>query len=128
MLLRAPSRAAVQGGHKALVFCQTQQMLDIIEKMVGGLGLAYHRMDGSTGVALRMHLMDDFNTNPAIHVFLLTTKASGKGKDLTLAGAGARLATPLRAAALDARSSSLLRRAHVVMEPHACRWAGWAST
>lgn len=30
-------------GHKTLVFCQTQQMLDIVEKMAGQLGLAYHR-------------------------------------------------------------------------------------
>ena len=26
------------GGHKALLFCQTQQMLDIVEKMVIGCG------------------------------------------------------------------------------------------
>ena len=30
-------------GRKTLVFCQTQQMLDIVEKMVGRLGLKYHR-------------------------------------------------------------------------------------
>lgn len=31
-------------------------------------------MDGSTTIAVRARLMDDFNTNPAIAVFLLTTK------------------------------------------------------
>lgn len=42
-----------EGGHKALVFTQTQQMLDIVEKMVVARGYAYHRMDGSTSVAVR---------------------------------------------------------------------------
>lgn len=32
-----------QGGHKALLFCQTQQMLDIIEKQVTAMKLTYHR-------------------------------------------------------------------------------------
>ena len=38
-------------GHKALLFCQTQQMLDILERAVAVLGMRYHRMDGSTPVA-----------------------------------------------------------------------------
>jgi DNA excision repair protein ERCC-6 len=31
------------GGHKALLFCQTRQMLDICEKLVTQLKLTYHR-------------------------------------------------------------------------------------
>jgi hypothetical protein len=31
-------------------------------------------MDGSTSVALRARLIDDFNSNPAVPLFLLTTK------------------------------------------------------
>ena len=31
-------------------------------------------MDGSTSIAVRSRLMDDFNTNPDVFVFLLTTK------------------------------------------------------
>lgn len=46
------------------MFAQTQQMLDIIEKMVEGAGYRYHRMDGTTPVAQRSKLMDDFNHNP----------------------------------------------------------------
>lgn len=45
------------------MFCQTQQMLDILEKFAGQAGYAYHRMDGSTTVSVRARLIDDFNCN-----------------------------------------------------------------
>jgi DNA excision repair protein ERCC-6 len=51
-------------GHKVLLFTQTQQMLDIIEKHVVEVGYSYHRMDGNTPIASRGRLMDDFNINP----------------------------------------------------------------
>ena len=41
-------------GHRALVFTQTQQMLDILEALCCRLGLVYRRMDGNTNVAGRM--------------------------------------------------------------------------
>ncbi len=46
------------------MFTQTQQMLDILEKFAGRQGYTYHRMDGSTSIAMRARLMDDFNNNP----------------------------------------------------------------
>jgi len=73
------------GGHKALLFTQTQQMLDIMERCVQSAGMAYHRMDGSTNVAARARLVDDFNDNPGIFVFLLTTKVGGVGINLAAA-------------------------------------------
>jgi DNA excision repair protein ERCC-6 len=51
-------------GHKVLLFTQTQQMLDIIERHVLEAGYSYHRMDGSTPIGSRGRLMDDFNGNP----------------------------------------------------------------
>ena len=70
-------------GHRALLFTQTQQMLDILERSVQNAGMAYHRMDGSTAVGARARLVDDFNDNEAIFVFLLTTKVGGIGINLT---------------------------------------------
>lgn len=72
-----------QQGHRALLFTQTQQMLDILERCVQGAGHSYHRMDGSTPVSLRARLVDDFNTNERVFVFLLTTKVGGLGINLT---------------------------------------------
>ena len=73
-----------QGGHKVLLFTQTQQMLDIIEKLVvSKQEWKFHRMDGSTPVAARSRLMDDFNNNPEVFIFLLTTRVGGLGVNLT---------------------------------------------
>lgn len=70
-------------GHRALLFTQTQQMLDIVEKAVQNAGMRYHRMDGSTAVSARARLVDDFNDNASVFVFLLTTKVGGVGINLT---------------------------------------------
>jgi hypothetical protein len=53
----------------------------------------YHRMDGSTAVGVRARLVDDFNNNDSVFVFLLTTKVGGLGINLT--GADRCVAYPL---------------------------------
>ena len=78
-----PSHVYAAHHNRVLVFTQTQQMLDIMEKTVQSLGMTYHRMDGGTSVAVRARLVDDFNTNPTIFLFLLTTKVGGLGVNLT---------------------------------------------
>ena len=66
-----------------MLFTQTQQMLDILEKAMQEGEYRYHRMDGTTPVSIRSRLVDDFNTNEGIFVFLLTTKVGGLGINLT---------------------------------------------
>ncbi|CAI6340204.1 unnamed protein product [Periconia digitata] len=74
----------VKGGHKTLLFAQHRIMLDILEKYVSRLpGVNYRRMDGDTPIKRRQDLVDEFNKNPDIHVFLLTTKVGGLGVNLT---------------------------------------------
>ncbi|KAK4237286.1 hypothetical protein C8A03DRAFT_16163 [Achaetomium macrosporum] len=71
-------------GHKTLLFCQGVQMLDIIEAFVQRLdNIKYLRMDGKTPVKQRQTLVDQFNTDPELDVFLLTTKVGGLGVNLT---------------------------------------------
>ncbi|KAL2256949.1 hypothetical protein VTK26DRAFT_861 [Humicola hyalothermophila] len=71
-------------GHKTLLFCQGVQMLDIIEAFVQRLdSIRYLRMDGKTPVKQRQSLVDQFNTDPELDVFLLTTKVGGLGVNLT---------------------------------------------
>ena len=70
-------------GHRALVFSQTQQMLDILEAAVAAAGYVYRRMDGTTPVSHRMRLIDEFNSDARVFVFLLTTKVGGLGVNLT---------------------------------------------
>lgn len=71
-------------GNKTLLFAQHRIMLDILEKFIGFLGgFNYRRMDGTTPIHTRQGLVDEFNNNPAAHVFLLTTKVGGLGINLT---------------------------------------------
>lgn len=71
-------------GHKTLLFSQGVQMLDILEEFVKRLGgFNYLRMDGGTAIKNRQTLVDQFNNDPDMHVFLLTTKVGGLGVNLT---------------------------------------------
>ncbi|KAJ3040529.1 hypothetical protein HK097_002544, partial [Rhizophlyctis rosea] len=70
-------------GHKALVFCQTRQMQDILEKFVQSEGYRYRRMDGATPIRNRIAMVDEFNAKEDLFVFLLTTKVGGLGINLT---------------------------------------------
>nr|KMM69324.1 DNA repair and recombination protein RAD26 [Coccidioides posadasii RMSCC 3488] len=71
-------------GHKTLLFAQHRIMLDILEKFIKSLtGFNYRRMDGNTPIKVRQGMVDEFNNDPDIHVFLLTTKVGGLGVNLT---------------------------------------------
>ncbi|KAK5189122.1 DNA repair protein rhp26, partial [Cryomyces antarcticus] len=73
-----------KNGHKTLLFAQHRIMLDILEKFIRELGgFNYRRMDGNTSIKDRQSLVDEFNNNPDLHVFLLTTKVGGLGVNLT---------------------------------------------
>ncbi|KAJ6260591.1 DNA repair and recombination protein RAD26 [Drechslerella dactyloides] len=68
---------------KCLIFSQGTQMLDILEKFVKNLGYSYMRMDGGTEIKTRQAMVDRFNTDQTLQVFLLTTKVGGYGLNLT---------------------------------------------
>jgi SWI/SNF-related matrix-associated actin-dependent regulator 1 of chromatin subfamily A len=74
-------------GHRALIFSQSTQMLDILEEFVGdgpgGLGLTHLRLDGSTPVADRQAMIDKYQRSDEVFVFLLSTRAGGQGINLT---------------------------------------------
>lgn len=72
-------------GHRVLVFSQFTMMLDVIEKYLEIRGYTYCRLDGSTAVNERQEMIDDYNTNKEIFLFLLSTKAGGMGINLTAA-------------------------------------------
>lgn len=51
-------------------------MLSIIEEMVVKAGYTYRRMDGSTRIATRGKIIDEFNQKANVFLFLLTTKVA----------------------------------------------------
>lgn len=71
-------------GHRTLLFSQTRQMLDILERFVRRLpNVQYRRMDGGTPIGIRQTLVDEFNNTASIDLFLLTTRVGGLGINLT---------------------------------------------
>ena len=73
----------VDGEHRTLLFCQSTQMLDIIQDFFRQWQFSSIRLDGSTPPSLRPDLVREFNGNPAIQCFLISTKAGGTGLNLT---------------------------------------------
>lgn len=72
-----------KAGSRVLLFSQTRTMLDILEMFVKDKGYSSLRMDGTTAVGSRMHLIDKFNSDETVFVFLLTTRVGGLGVNLT---------------------------------------------
>lgn len=74
---------AANGGHKILLFSGYTSMFEIIEKELKQKNISYFKLTGSTKVEERIKLVDEFNENPDIKVFLISLKAGGTGLNLT---------------------------------------------
>eukprot|EP01027_Heterolobosea_sp_BB2_P013449 GEZU01019409.1.p1 GENE.GEZU01019409.1~~GEZU01019409.1.p1 ORF type:complete len:709 (+),score=260.56 GEZU01019409.1:758-2884(+) len=74
------------GGHKVLIFSQMTKMLDLLEDYLGDCcGYKYCRIDGAVKQSDRQKQIEDFNNDPDIFAFLLSTRAGGLGINLTSA-------------------------------------------
>ena len=74
---------AVWGEHKILLFSSYTSMFEIIEEQLKKLKINYLKLTGQTKVGERIKLVDEFNTNKDIKVFLISLKAGGTGLNLT---------------------------------------------
>ncbi|XP_037958222.1 SWI/SNF-related matrix-associated actin-dependent regulator of chromatin subfamily A containing DEAD/H box 1 homolog [Teleopsis dalmanni] len=72
-------------GHRVLIFSQFTMMLDIVQHYLEIRKHGYFRLDGSTPVEERQDMINDFNSDSDIFIFLLSTKAGGVGINLTAA-------------------------------------------
>ena len=76
-------------GHRYLrLFCFLCLCFIYISKMIANfcwVCLRFNRLDGSTPVQERQTLIDQFNEDPDIFIFILSTKAGGLGINLTAA-------------------------------------------
>jgi SNF2 family DNA or RNA helicase len=70
-------------GHKVLVFSQFVRMLDLIRVELTARGIRTLLLTGQT--ENRQALVDQFQADPTIPVFLLSLKAAGSGLNLTAA-------------------------------------------
>ncbi|TMW62686.1 hypothetical protein Poli38472_005304 [Pythium oligandrum] len=72
-------------GHRVLIFSQWTKLLDLLEVLMRDMDYRYLRLDGSTDVSDRQQLIDEYNQDTNLFVFLLSTRAGGLGINLTAA-------------------------------------------
>lgn len=68
-------------GHRTLIFSQFLMVMDILELVLHNIDMEYLRLDGSTPVAVRQDMINDFNAEDSTTtIFMLSTKAGGAGE------------------------------------------------
>jgi len=72
-----------KGNHRVLIFTQMSKMLDILEIFLSMHNYKYLRLDGTTKIERRQQLIEKFNTDKRIFVFILSTRSGGVGINLT---------------------------------------------
>ncbi|KAF8521260.1 SNF2 family N-terminal domain-containing protein [Hysterangium stoloniferum] len=70
---------------RVLIFSQFTQILDILQAILKHRKTRFLLLTGATPVDIRQSLVDEFNEDETIPVFLLSTKAGGMGINLTAA-------------------------------------------
>ncbi|NFD45872.1 DEAD/DEAH box helicase [Clostridium botulinum] len=75
----------VDEGKKILLFSQFISVLKNISKLLEKEGIEYFYLDGSTNASERIKLVNEFNKNSHVKVFLISLKAGGTGLNLTSA-------------------------------------------
>lgn len=73
---------AVESGHKILLFSTYTAMFPMIEKELKKENIEYCKLTGQTKVGERIKLVDEFNENENLKVFLISLKAGGTGLNL----------------------------------------------
>ena len=73
---------AILSGHKILLFSGYSSMLEIIEEELKKEKIEYFKLTGQTKVGDRIKLVEEFNNNENIKVFLISLKAGGTGLNL----------------------------------------------
>ncbi len=74
--------AAIDGGHRILLFSQFTSMLELLESDLNENNIKYYKITGDTPSAKRLEMVDAFN-NGDTPLFLISLKAGGTGLNLT---------------------------------------------
>lgn len=70
----------IEGKHKTVIFSQYTRMLDIMRKEFHKRGINFSYLDGSS--KNRLDIVNQFNEDPNLPVFLVSLKAGGAGLNL----------------------------------------------
>ncbi|GAB1310359.1 DNA-dependent ATPase fun30 [Madurella fahalii] len=74
-----------ENGDRALVFTRFAKVIEILGECLASEGIEYLSLQGNTDVSERQELINEFNSDETIPVFLLTTGSGGTGINLTAA-------------------------------------------
>ena len=74
---------AISSNHRILLFSQFASIFPILAGMLDAEGISYFELDGSTTAHKRIELVEEFNMNPSVKVFMISLKAGGTGLNLT---------------------------------------------
>jgi len=70
----------IEGNHKTVIFSQYTRMLGIMREDLKKMGIRFSYLDGSS--KNRLDIVEEFNDNKNIPVFLVSLKAGGSGLNL----------------------------------------------
>lgn len=107
-LARLLEELCLQSNRKAVVFSQWALMTEMVESLVRGMGLGCVRLHGGVPSHKRGELMEKFQQDDAIQVFI-STDAGGVGLNLQSATALINLDMPWNPAVLDQRIARIHR-------------------
>ncbi|TBU31240.1 P-loop containing nucleoside triphosphate hydrolase protein [Dichomitus squalens] len=71
--------------NKVLIFTKSVKLLEMLEFHLNAEGHGFVKLDGSTKQSERMPVIDRFQEDPDIFIFLISTMAGGTGLNLTAA-------------------------------------------
>ena len=75
----------IESGHKIILFSGYTSMFKIIEEELKKNNINYLKLTGRTKIRERLNLINEFNSNEDIKLFLISLKAGGTGINLTSA-------------------------------------------
>ncbi len=107
-LSRLLEELCLQSNRKVVVFSQWAMMTEMVESLARSLGLGCVRLHGGIPTHKRGELMDQFQQDDAIQVFI-STDAGGVGLNLQSASALINLEMPWNPAVLDQRIARIHR-------------------
>ena len=107
-LSRLLEELCLQSNRKVVVFSQWAMMTEMVESLVRSLGLGSVRLHGGIPTHKRGELMDKFQQDDCIQVFI-STDAGGVGLNLQSASALINLEMPWNPAVLDQRIARIHR-------------------
>ena len=75
-------RTSIDSDHRILLFSQFSQVFPIISRELDDMGVKHFVLDGTTKAKTRMEMVEEFNANEEIKVFVISLKAGGTGLNL----------------------------------------------